>query len=150
MIDIYLDALDLAYFEATVAFEGLADDNVWKRPADGLVSIGELAGRADLAKCRVKSPLVDRRFSYYPMAVPPSDEHLAMSAKQVLGELMRVHKESVAHLRSENPDLDAPTPGWFPNSTIREMLKYQIFHVSYHTGQMYSARHLLGDQPPDN
>ena len=44
MVEAYLELLELDYFEVTFAFEGLADEHVWKRPAEGVLSIGELAG----------------------------------------------------------------------------------------------------------
>ncbi len=44
MLDAYLEFLELAYFEVKFAFEGLANENVWKRPAAGLLPVGELAG----------------------------------------------------------------------------------------------------------
>jgi hypothetical protein len=179
MIDVYLDLLELGYYELQGAFKGLADEHVWKRPAETLLSVGELAGHIahweaarlagggtvpstsgetgvglepDLANCPVKSLLIDRRFKYYPVSLanPPSEEHLAMTAEQVYSELLRVHKESVAHLRALNPDPQSTPPGWDSFWTYREFLKYLIFHVSYHTGQMYSARHLLGEETPDN
>src|SRR5689334_703130 len=110
MIETCLKLLELDFFELQEAFKGLADDNVWKRPAEGLLSVGELAGHTaywlairlagegeDLSKCKVKSPLIDPRFRYYPGTVemPPSDEHRAMTAEQVCRELVRVHEESV-------------------------------------------------------
>jgi hypothetical protein len=171
MLEAYLSVLELDFFEVTEAFRGLADGNVWKRPAEGLLSVGELAGhiayweaarlagegkegtwRPDLTKCRVSSPLIDDRFAYYPMtiAAPPSEEHLAMSAEQVCRELLRVNEEAVAYLRALNPDLDSPAPGWPPEWTYAQTLKYQAFHVAYHTGQMYTVRHLLGEETPDN
>jgi hypothetical protein len=181
MIDAYLEVLDLAYFEAKEAFVGIADEHVWQRPAQGLLSIGEIAGHvayweavklaceggerdpgdsnplmdhrfADLDKCQVRSALVDHRFCYLPdtLAAQPSSEHLAMTADQVCGELVRVHNEAVAHFRSLNLDADSPLPGWSANYKCGEFLKYAAFHVSYHTGQIYSARHLLGEQTPDN
>jgi hypothetical protein len=173
MVEAYLSMLEMGYYEAPFAFEGLADENVWKRPADGLLSVGELAGHIayweavrlagdgadleehiapDLAKCRVSSLLIDHRFAYYPktIATPPSEQHLAMTAEQVCRELVRVHQEAVAHFKALNPDMQAPVPGWPPNSTYGEFLKYAAFHVAYHTGQMYSARHLLGEETPDN
>jgi uncharacterized damage-inducible protein DinB len=55
----------------------------------------------------------------------------------------------VAHFRALGPDPDSPAPG-FGGFTYREALKYASFHVSYHTGQIYTARHLLGEQTPDN
>ena len=73
-----------------------------------------------------------------------------MTAKQVCAEFVRVHEESVAVLKARQPDMDSAPPGWSPNQTYREILKYAAFHVAYHTGQMYSVRHLLGDTPPDN
>jgi hypothetical protein len=173
MVEAYLKVLETGYYEVQFAFEGLADEHVWKRPAEGLLSVGELAGHIayweavrlagegadleghvapDLAKCRVRSPLIDHRFAYYPatIATPPSEGHRAMTAPQVYQELLRVHKEAVAHFKALDPDLDSAPPGWSPGWTYRSFLEYLAFHVAYHTGQMYSARHLLGETPPDN
>jgi hypothetical protein len=170
MMEAYLEALELGYYEVQFAFEGLADENVWKRPADGLLSVGELAGhiaywiavrfageggdasRPDLTACRISSPLIDHRFAYHPTTItaPPSEQHLAMTAEQVYGELVRVYEESVAHFKTRDPDLNSTPPGYPPEYTYRELLKYAAFHVAYHTGQMYSARHLLGEETPDN
>jgi hypothetical protein len=170
MVDAYIAVLELDFFELKEAFGGLKDENIWKRPAAGLLSVGELAGHIaywfagrlasegdgtghpDLSKCKVQSLLIDRRFSYYPNTIPskPSDEHLAMSAEQVLGELLRIHQESIVALRTSNPDLDSPVPGYQSFWTWRETLKYQCFHVAYHIGQMYSVRHCLGEETPDN
>ncbi len=165
MVEACLKLLELGYFEVKCAFEGLADENVWKRPAPGLLSVGELAGHIafweavrlagdgpDPAQCRVSSPLIDLRFRYYPqtIATPPSEQHLAMTSEQVCGELLRVHAEAVAHFKALKPDLESTPPGWPPYWTYGEFLKYLAFHVSYHTGQMYSVRHLLGEETPDN
>lgn len=170
MLEAYLKVLELGYYEVTFAFEGMADEHVWKRPAEGLVSVGELAGhiayweavrlageggeqpRPDLERCAVKSALVDHRFAYLPtsLAHPPSDEQRAMTAEQVCQELLRVHQEAVAHLRGRDPELVATLPGWPAEMTYEQSLQYLAFHVAYHTGQMYSARHLLGEATPDN
>lgn len=173
----YLRVLDLGYFEVGEAFRGLADENVWKRPADGLLSVGELAGHVayweavrlagegvecvpgeggmclpDLTKCRVSSPLIDHRFAYHPMTLSstPSEQHGTMTAEQVCRELVRVHEEAVAHFRARNPDLESCPPGWPPGHTYGEFLRYLTFHIAYHTGQIYSARHFLGEETPDN
>ena len=169
MLKAYLAVLEEGYFEVGEAFKGLADENVWKRPAEGLLSVGELAGHiayweavrlagqgeSDLAKCQVSSLLIDPRFRYYDttVATPPSEQHLVMTAEQVCSELLRVHNESVAYFKSLNPDLDS-CPLGHPSdtyqNTYRAFLTYLIFHIAYHTGQMYSARHLLGEETPDN
>ena len=44
MTEAYLDVLEEGYYEVKEAFAGLANENVWKRPAEGLLSVGELAG----------------------------------------------------------------------------------------------------------
>ena len=169
MLEAYLAVLEEGYHEVKFAFEGMADENVWKRPAEGLLSVGELAGhiayweavrlageegepQADLAKCRVSSLLIDHRFSYYPetIATPPSKAHRTMTAQQVCSELVRVHEEAVAYSKALNPDMDSCPPGCPPNHTYGACLKYLAFHVAYHAGQMYSARHLLGEGTPDN
>lgn len=169
MLETYLDLLELGYFEAQFAFEDLAPEKLWKRPAEGLLSIGELAGHisyweatrfaggsawpdADLEKCKVKSPLIDPRFSYYyrTLETPPSPEHLAMTPEQVWAEMQRIHQEAVTHLRELNPDLNAIAPVVPEGGTWLHFLKYLNFHISYHIGQMYSVRHLLGDKTNDN
>lgn len=168
MAEAYLKNLELGYFEVPFAFEGLADANIWKRPAPGLLSVGELAGHIayweavrlagesgeppDLSKCRVSSPLIDHRFAYYPITIAsePSEQHKAMTAQQVCRELVRVHEESVAHFKALDPDLQSTPPGCPPHYTYEHFLSYAVFHVSYHTGQIYSARHLLGEETPDN
>ncbi len=170
MRDAYLNVLELGYYEVGFAFEGLADENVWKRPATGLLSVGELAGHMaygeaihlagecgddgypDLTKCRVSSLLIDHRFAYLPRTLDalPSEEHRALSGAQVLAELLRVHAESVADFTARDLDLNLPVPGWSPEWTGKNVLQYMAFHVAYHTGQMFTARHLLGELTPDN
>ena len=44
MVEAYLKLLEQGYYEVKFAFEGLADENVWRRPAVGLLAVGELAG----------------------------------------------------------------------------------------------------------
>ena len=165
MLDAYLALLQLGYYEVTFAFDGLGDENVWRRPSERLLSVGELAGHIayweavkfagegeDLAKCRLSSPLIDRRFRYYPdtIATPPSEQHRAMTAAEVCQEVIRVHSEAMANLKALDPDLTGHPPGFGPHYTYEELLKYASFHVAYHTGQMYAVRHLLGEATPDN
>ncbi len=171
MLAPYLKALDLCYFEMSEAFRGLADGHVWLRPAPGLLSIGELAGHIayweavrfagegeegganrDLSDCKVKSTLLDPRFGYYTSSVTtsPSDEHLTMTAERVCKELLRIHEEVMGYLKTRNPDLQSKVSHWSPESNLGELLNYVAFHIAYHTGQMYSVRHLLGETPPDN
>jgi hypothetical protein len=165
MLETYLKLINVCYFELGEAFKGLKDENVWKRPAPGLLSVGEISGHIaywealrlagegeDLSKCKVKSPLIDRRFRYYQstLETPPSDEHLGMTAEQVHKELVRIHQESVAHFKALNPSLSSAMHGYPGNFTYGAMLEYRVFHIAYHTGQIYSARHLMGEETVDN
>lgn len=165
MVEACLKLLEQGYYEVKFAFEGLASENVWKRPAEGLLSVGELAGHIgyweavrlagegeDPAKCQVSSPLIDRRFSYHPktLATPPLEQHLTMTAEQVCKELLRVHEQAVARFKALNPDPETRIPGCPTGFTYGEYLEYAVFHLAYHTGQMYSVRHLLGEETPDN
>lgn len=165
MVEASLKLLEVGYYEVKFAFEGLADENVWKRPAEGLLSVGELAGHMayweairlagegeDLEKCQVSSPLIDQRFRYYQATLPtsPSEQHRTMTAEQVHSELLRVHAEAIAHFKALNPDPDTRIPGYPTGFTYREYLEYAVFHTAYHTGQMFSVRHLLGEETPDN
>lgn len=180
VLDDYLELLEQGYFEVTIAFEGLDSTKLWRRPAAGLLSIGEIAGhiaygeavrlacedplrvvpslalgeeiRPDLRSCTLTSPLLDERFAYYPqtLSTAPTAAQLALSTEQVATELVRIHNAAVAHLLRAQPELDAPLPGWSLPWTCRETLKYLIFHIGYHTGQLFSVRHLLGDTTTDN
>ena len=106
MGEVYLSLLQMVYDDEVIpSFEGLADENVWKRPAEGLLSVGEIAGHMaywqtvrlagegeDMDKCKVKSLLIDKRFRYYTSTVDtqPNEQQLAMTASQVCSELIRV------------------------------------------------------------
>jgi hypothetical protein len=169
MLNACLELFELDFFELQFALEGLADEHVWRRPAPELLSVGELAGHIahgfaarlsdqcpiyppDVSKLPVQSPLIDSRFGYYPhqLESTPSEQQLSMTAEDVHQELLRVHREVVAHFKAWNPDLDSVPPGGSEGQTYREWLKYQTFHIAYHIGQMYSVRHLLGEATPDN
>ncbi|BCM93615.1 hypothetical protein IAD21_05506 [Abditibacteriota bacterium] len=165
MFETCLKLLDLGYYELKFAFVGLEDENVWKRPAPELLSVGELAGHLayweavrlagegdDLSKCLIRSPLIAQQFRYHTttLATTPSEQHPMMTAKQVCNELLRVHKEAVAHFKEVNPDPATRIPGCPTGFNYGEYLEYAVFHIAYHTGQMYSVRHLLGEETPDN
>jgi len=160
-----LHFLAQAFWELEFAFRGLADERVWTRPAPPLLSVGEIAGHMayweavrlagegeDLTKCRIASPLVDARFRYYPrtLANPPAEHHLVMTADAVYRELIRVHEAAFAHFEALNPDPDTKIVGCPARFTYAKYLEYAVFHTAYHTGQIYSVRHLLGEGTEDN
>jgi uncharacterized damage-inducible protein DinB len=152
-LDGLIRALDSAHWELSVALEELPDEDVWKRPDPRLLSVGELA--AHIAYGEASSFFGDFPISitanpvaYYPSAVgnPAVGQ---MGAEAILKEIQRVH------LACKEAFLADPKPAGEINSlrgdwTWEYTLQYAAFHVAYHTGQIYSVRHLLGHETVDN
>jgi uncharacterized damage-inducible protein DinB len=61
-----------------------------------------------------------------------------------------VHQEVKAHVLEIERDSEDPLPRYGGMDTWGANLRYMVFHVAYHTGQIYSARHFLGHETPDN
>lgn len=160
----YIDSWAEAQWELSLAFGGVADENVWRRPHPTLLSIGELAGHIasyeaigsvgawglseGVPEIPIKSQLVDQAFSYYPGQIE-KPVVLSMGAEEVAAEVKRIHEEAVAALIAMNPKETDMLP-YNPDVSWLAFMRYRIFHVAYHTGQAYSVRHLLGDTPEDN
>lgn len=153
-LDFLVKALDTAHWEMGEAFKGLPDEDVWKRPDPRLLSVGELAAHVAYGEAEsflgsgFESPLVVGAAHYYTRNVDQPFE-LPMRAEAVLSELRRVHEAAKAAWAANPHDPEEPNPhrdGWSWGMT----LEYQAFHVAYHTGQIYSVRHLLGHQTVDN
>lgn len=154
-MDLLVKALDTAHWEMGEAFKELPDIDVWRRPDPRLLSVGELAchvayweAQSFLGEGGTESPLIVPAARYYTSHSAEPFE-LSMGAEEVFKELQRIHalcKDSfTAHPHDSeepNPNRNDWTWGW--------TLEYQAFHLAYHTGQMYSVRHLLGHQPVDN
>ncbi len=148
-----LTPIDSAIWEMSEAFDGLQDADVWVRPNPRLLSIGELAAHVAYGEIRWMHPELESPFNredvgYYfhsvnkPLGLP-------MSAKEVYDEVKRVHEACRQHILETRPDLKATLPqreDW----TWGYTLQYMAFHVAYHTGQMYSVRHLMGHETADN
>ena len=96
----FIEAWGVAHWEFTLAFEDLADEDLWRRPHPSLLSVGELAAHvayseSQLPQPMTQSPLVDKRSRYYLHQV---DDPLVLNltVAQVLEELMTVHDAAVA------------------------------------------------------
>ncbi|MBN8690735.1 MAG: DinB family protein [Armatimonadetes bacterium] len=145
--------IDTAIWEMSEAFDGLQDQDLWTRPHPRLLSVGELAAHVAYGEIRwmlpsFESPLNSDAFAYYFYSVEKPIQ-LELTATELYAEVKRVHEACKAHILESRPELSAVMP-------IREdwtwggMLEYMAFHVAYHTGQMYSARHLMGHETNDN
>jgi hypothetical protein len=158
-LELLIAALDEGHRELVIALEGLPDGDVWRRPHANLLSVGEIVGHVAywegvrLASApdegsTISSPLVDRAFRYYTGQVG-APVVLDLDSATLTAEILRVHAEARAALVALNPELGDPFPGPF-QSTWRDCLQYMAFHVAYHTGQIYSARHIFGHETEDN
>ncbi|MBL8069403.1 MAG: DUF664 domain-containing protein [Armatimonadetes bacterium] len=152
-IDVLLKAWDAAHWELGEAFKGLQDSDVWRRVDPRLLSIGELTahmayGEATNFGIPVESPLIDRQNRYYPVAVvePFSCD---FGAEALYNEFERIHQEVKAGFLGKVGDLGDQNPSR-PDWTWGATLEYMVFHVAYHTGQIYSVRHLMGHETEDN
>lgn len=154
-LDLLLKALDTAQWEMSEAFKGLPDADVWRRPDPRLLSVGELAAHVAyweahsfFGEGKIDSPLTLPAARYYTSnSVEPFE--LPLGAEETLREVQRIHALCKAAFVADPHDSEEPNPNrgtWTWGST----LEYQAFHVAYHTGQMYSVRHLLGHQTVDN
>lgn len=154
-LDLLVKALDAAHWEMSEAFKGLPDADVWRRPDPRLLSIGELAAhvayweaQSFLGDQMTNSPLTTPAARYYTSnSVEPFE--LPLFAEEVLQEVQRIHALCKAAFAANPHDSEEPNPNR-DNWTWGWTLEYQAFHVAYHTGQMYSVRHLLGHEPVDN
>jgi hypothetical protein len=153
-LDVLMKSLDMAHWEMSEAFGGLQDEDVWKRADPRLLSVGELAAHVAYWEAQsffgegFESPLTVAMARYYTTNV---DEPftLALGAEEVLAEVRRVHEACKAAFNAQPPspdEVNAHRGDWTWAFTIQ----YQVFHVAYHTGQMYSVRHLLGHETVDN
>jgi uncharacterized damage-inducible protein DinB len=148
-----LKPLDSAIWEMSEAFQGLNDEDVWVRPHPRLLSIGELAAHVAYGEIQwmypeMESPLTAQPVTYYPHAVA-QPLHAEMGAEALYAEVKRVHEACKAHILETRPDLTSKLPrrdDW----TWGYTLEYMAFHIAYHTGQMYSVRHLMGHETADN
>ncbi len=153
-LDLLITALDTGHWELGEAFKGLPDEDVWKRAHPRLLSIGEIASHIayweDIGATggKIDSPFMKEYARYYTSAI---EIPLVMDigAEALYQEIQRVHEAAKAAMVAVNPDGEDKNPyreGW----TWRQTIEYMAFHVAYHTGQIYSVRHLLGHETVDN
>lgn len=146
--------LDTAHWELGEAFAGMPADDLWRRPHPLLWSVGELAAHmaygldVNIVGGTAGGPLVAAKVRYYD---PPLGDpvQLDLTPEAVYVEVMRVWQLAKAVLlalpgspEDKNPYRDDWT--WFQTA------EYMGFHTAYHTGQIFSARHMMGHVTTDN
>ena len=153
-LDLLVKALDTAIWEMGEAFKNLPDQDAWKRAHPRLLSVGELAAHVAYWEGKsffpdgVESPLSVEAAQYY-TGTAGAPFQLKLSAEEIYAEVKRIHGICKSEFVANPHDSEEQNPcrkGWTWGTT----LEYQAFHVAYHTGQMYSVRHLLGHETTDN
>lgn len=151
-----LRSIDDAVWELGEALTDFPEADLWRRPHPRLLSAGEIA--CHLAYWEAKSfvtippesPLVaSAEARYYSVAVEAEPLTPALVSAAVYEEIKRVHGLCREEFLRLAPDLAEENPrreGWTWEATVR----YQAFHFAYHTGQIYSVRHLFGHETVDN
>jgi len=155
-LDLLLKALDSAVWEMGEGFKVLPDEDVWQRPHPRLLSVGEVAVHVAYWEAQsflgegFDSPLVQAETPYYSSSVDKPIA-LALTGDQVYAEVKRVHEACKAAFLADPHDSEELNAKRAENQwTWGATLEYQVFHFGYHTGQIYSARHLLGHETIDN
>ncbi len=155
------------YFETDLVLQGVSAENLHRRPGPGLLAISEhlahvarsegsiirryLLGEADSAW---QSSILTREIFGWPptMLERPVEPDLArMSLSDLAEEYLGLHErcyEAAQELRL--PADHQFTDNWDRVVTVRDRLRIAAYHVSYHCGQIYSVRHMLGEETPDN
>jgi len=159
-LDLLIQAWDEGHREFAIALEGLSDEDLWRRAHPRLLSVGELAGHityyeaighiAEDSSSQIVSPLADPAFRYYTDEVE-KPVVFEMGVDELLKEVARVHEESKRVVLELDPDAaDKVSSKTFAGWSWAYYLQYRVFHIAYHTGQIYSVRHLLGHSTTDN
>ena len=149
-----IKALDAAIWELGEAFAGMPEKDLWVRPHRNLLSVGELGAHIAYgeASCFLgptfESPLFAEQIRYFPYTLE-TPFSVKMTPAEVYAEIQRVHEACKAAYNLTPRAYDDPHPhreGW----TWGYVLVYHGFHIAYHTGQIYSVRHILGHETTDN
>lgn len=162
-----IEAWHWMYFETDLLFEGLGESNLHRRPGPGLLSVSEhvahvvrseasivnryLIGEAEAAwaDCLMR----EKPFGWPPTLLEsPVHPGLAeLTVEQVKDEYIRNHERCYELAKALSLDADFTfDDDWDRVRTVRDRLRIAAYHVGYHCGQIYSARHWLGEETPEN
>ena len=161
-LDTLVKAWSDAHWEYSLALEGLPDEDLWKRPHPGLLSIGEITGHVVYWEAQYifgpaedplfvaghEGPLLHPKFRYYTHSIG-NPVVLDLDVAGVLAEFERVHELAKNAVIALAPQLTDPIP-WREGADWDFQLRYAAFHPAYHAGQAYSVRHMMGQTTTDN
>lgn len=150
-----LKSLDLAVWELGEAFHDFPTQDFWVRPHPRLFSAGENAVHLCYFESLTflgpdfPSPLVELKVGYFTNHIEDAPTSSAIEPAFAYEEIKRVHQVCIETFRSLEVTLEDINP-YRSDWTWFESLRYMNFHFAYHTGQIYSVRHILGHETKDN
>jgi hypothetical protein len=153
------EAWDTAFWELSLVFEGLEDGDLWRRPHPRLLSVGEIVAHVVYWLETYAAKLDGSYESGSPLALNEARYYLhnintpltpGMTVSQVATELERVQSEAKKVLLNCPHGRNTPLPFEGPGRTCGQLVDYMVFHTAYHTGQAFSARHVMNHKTNDN
>lgn len=155
-----VEAWHWMYFETDLMFDDLHPVNLHRRPTPKLLSVSEHCAHLVRSEASIvnrylfgqpeaewaDTPMRKRLFGWPPtMLESPVDPDLAaMSVAEVKGALLDEHRRCYELAQK----LELPAHHVFEDDWDR--CRIAAYHVGYHMGQIYTARHLLGEETPEN
>ncbi|MBX3097915.1 MAG: DUF664 domain-containing protein [Fimbriimonadaceae bacterium] len=162
-----IEAWHWMYFETDLVLGDVKEENLHRRPAPNLLSISEHLAHVSRSEasifCRYIAGQPDEEWQTSVMTKPifgwpptmlehPVDTELTeFDLPSITGEYLRLHEHCyrVAQTIELGPD-HRFDDSWERIKTLRDRLRIAAYHVAYHAGQIYTVRHLLGEDTPEN
>ena len=152
-------AWDSGFWEFSLVFEEMEDADLWVRPHENLLSVGEIACHVVYslvtyankigADTELTSTLSVKHASYYLHNIGTPIQ-LALGVADVAAEVDRIQRAVKAVFLASAAERDEPLAFDGPGRTFGEFADYMVFHIAYHTGQAFSVRHIMGHKTNDN
>lgn len=162
-----VEAWHWMYFETDLVLGGIQEDHLHRRPAANLLSISEHLAHVARSEASIifryllgqqpddwpQSPLFHERYGWPPTmlegAINP--ELAKFELKDLSEEYRRCHELCYQAAQTIRHTADHSfSDSWDRVTTVRDRLRIAAYHVAYHHGQIYTVRHLLGEETPEN
>lgn len=162
-----VEAWHWMYFEVDLVFEGVRPENLHRRPGPDLLSISEHCAHLVRSEASIVERYLFGRppeewadtlmrravFGWPPtMLESPVEADLArLTLAEVKDGLIREHERCLRAAQSLTlPAEHRFDDDWARCTTVADRLRIAAYHVAYHMGQICSARHMLGEETPEN
>jgi hypothetical protein len=162
-----VEAWHWMYFETDLLFEGLSESNLHRRPTPALLAVSEPIAHVTRSEASIvywylfgqpRESLDDCLFRRPEFGWPPTMvesevnlELAQMTVLEVTDEYLRQHARRYSLAQTIALPADYRFDDDWPRvATLRDRLRIAAYHVAYYAGQIYSVRHLLGEETPEN